>query len=53
MKERLIQNLQKFAKNKKVICEENIKKFFSEIESKKHPTVIVSIIEIYSISMFH
>ncbi|RLU21895.1 hypothetical protein DMN91_006272 [Ooceraea biroi] len=41
MKERLMQYLQKFAENKKVVREEDIKEFFSEMESKKRPKVIV------------
>ncbi|XP_066586992.1 putative E3 ubiquitin-protein ligase UBR7 [Prorops nasuta] len=41
MKERLKQYLQKFADNKKVVREEDIKEFFSEMESRKRPKVIV------------
>ncbi|XP_020292145.1 putative E3 ubiquitin-protein ligase UBR7 [Pseudomyrmex gracilis] len=41
MKERLMQYLQKFAENKKVVREEDIKEFFSEMESKKRPKVTV------------
>lgn len=41
MKERLKQYLQKFAENKKVVREEDIKEFFSEMESKKRPKVVV------------
>lgn len=41
MKERLKQYLQKFADNKKVVREEDIKEFFSEMESKKRPKVVV------------
>jgi len=41
MKERLMQYLQKFAQNKKVVREEDIKEFFSEMESRKRPRVIV------------
>lgn len=41
MKERLKQYLQKFAENKKVVREEDIKEFFSGMESKKRPKVVV------------
>lgn len=41
MKERLMQYLQKFAENKKVVREEDIKEFFSGMESKKRPRIIV------------
>lgn len=41
MKERLMQYLQKFAENKKVVREEDIKEFFSAMESKKRPKVTV------------
>ncbi|CAL7943977.1 unnamed protein product [Xylocopa violacea] len=41
MKERLKQYLQKFAENKKVVREEDIKEFFSEMESKKRPKVVI------------
>ena len=41
MKERLKQYLQKFAENKKIVREEDIKEFFSEMESKKRPKVVV------------
>ncbi|XP_053970701.1 putative E3 ubiquitin-protein ligase UBR7 [Hylaeus volcanicus] len=41
MKERLKQYLQKFAENKKVVREEDIKEFFLEMESKKRPKVVV------------
>lgn len=41
MKERLKQYLQKFAENKKVVREEDIKEFFSEMESKKRPKIVV------------
>lgn len=41
MKERLMEYLQKFAENKKVVREEDIKEFFSEMESKKRPKVTV------------
>lgn len=41
LKERLKEYLQKFAENKKVVREEDIKEFFSEMESKKRPKVVV------------
>ncbi|EFN87245.1 putative E3 ubiquitin-protein ligase UBR7 isoform X2 [Harpegnathos saltator] len=41
MKERLMQYLQKFAQNKKVVREEDIKEFFSGMESRKRPRVVV------------
>lgn len=41
MKERLKRYLQKFAENKKVVREEDIKEFFSEMESKKRPKVVI------------
>lgn len=41
MKERLMQYLQKFAENKKVVREEDIKEFFSGMESKKRARVVV------------
>lgn len=41
MKERLLQYLQKFAENKKVVREEDIKEFFSQMESNKRPKVVV------------
>ncbi|KAG7211107.1 hypothetical protein KM043_010434 [Ampulex compressa] len=41
MKERLKRYLQKFAENKKVVREEDIKEFFSEMESKKRPKIVV------------
>lgn len=41
MKERLMQYLQKFADNKKVVREEDIKEFFSGMESRKRPKVTV------------
>lgn len=41
MKERLKEYLQKFAQNKKVVREEDIKEFFSEISSNKKPKVVV------------
>lgn len=41
MKERLKRYLQKFAENKKVVREEDIKEFFTEMESKKRPKVVV------------
>ncbi|XP_012279245.1 putative E3 ubiquitin-protein ligase UBR7 [Orussus abietinus] len=41
MKERLKQYLQKFAENKKVVREEDIKEFFMEMEAKKRPKVSV------------
>lgn len=41
LKERLKKYLQKFAENKKVVREEDIKEFFSEMESKKRPKVTI------------
>lgn len=41
MKEQLKQYLQKFAENKKVVREEDIKEFFLEMESKKRPKVVI------------
>lgn len=41
MKTRLKEYLQKFAENKKVVREEDIKEFFSGIKSNKRQKVIV------------
>lgn len=41
LKERLKEYLEKFAKNKKVVREEDIKEFFSEMESKKRPKIVI------------
>ncbi|XP_011495508.1 PREDICTED: putative E3 ubiquitin-protein ligase UBR7 [Ceratosolen solmsi marchali] len=41
MKENLKQYLQKFVENKKVVREEDIKEFFSEMKSQKRPKVVV------------
>lgn len=41
MKDNLKNYLRKFVENKKVVREEDIKEFFSEMESKKRPKVVV------------
>lgn len=41
MKERLKEYLQKFAENKKIVREEDIKEFFSGMEAKKRQKVVV------------